>query len=63
MDRADPGHDPDGRTCSNIGADAVRVTPGEVSELNASVAAIEIRGARPPDQVLVFSGVEAPAKE
>jgi len=44
----------------NIGATSVRWTPPELSELNASVSAIEIRGARLPDQVLVFSGVEAP---
>lgn len=46
----------------NIGADAVRFTPFELAELNASVSAIQIRGARLPDQVLVFSGVEAPPK-
>ena len=33
-----------------------------VSLLNASVLAIQVRGARLPDQVLVFSGVEAPPK-
>ena len=47
----------------NIGADHVRFIPSELAELNASVAAIDIRGARLPDQVLVFSGVEAPAKK
>ena len=47
----------------NIGADDVRFTPAELAELNTSVAAIEVRGARLPDQVLVFSGVEAPAKK
>jgi aryl-alcohol dehydrogenase-like predicted oxidoreductase len=47
----------------NIGADAIRFTPSELTELNASVSAIEIRGARLPDQVLVFSGVEAPPKK
>jgi aryl-alcohol dehydrogenase-like predicted oxidoreductase len=46
----------------NIGASAVRFEPSELAELNASVSAIEIRGARLPDQVLVFSGVEAPQK-
>jgi len=46
----------------NIGADAVRFTPSELAELNAGVRAIEVRGARLPEQVLVFSGVEAPAK-
>ena len=47
----------------NTGAGAVRLTPSELDELNASVSAIKIRGARLPDQVLVFSGVEAKAKE
>lgn len=47
----------------NIGASAVRFTPAELSELNAAVAAIEVRGARLPDGVLAFSGVEAPAKK
>jgi len=46
----------------NIGAAQVRFTPAEVAELTKAVAAIEIRGARLPEQVLVFSGVEAPAK-
>ena len=44
----------------NIGADDVRFTSTELAELNASVRAIEVRGARLPAQVLVFSGVEAP---
>jgi aryl-alcohol dehydrogenase-like predicted oxidoreductase len=44
----------------NIGADAVRFTPSEIAELNRGVAAIQIRGARLPDAVQVFSGVEAP---
>ena len=47
----------------NIGADAVRFTPPELAELNASATAIEIRGARLPDPVLIFSGVEAPQKK
>ena len=47
----------------NTGADAVRFSPSELSELNAAVSAIEIRGARLPEQVLVFSGVEAPPKK
>ncbi len=46
----------------NIGADAVRFTPSELSDLNAAVRAIEIRGQRLPDAVLAFSGVEAPPK-
>jgi aryl-alcohol dehydrogenase-like predicted oxidoreductase len=47
----------------NIGAAAVRFTPSELSELNSSVSAIQIRGQRLPDAVLVFSGVEAPPKK
>jgi aryl-alcohol dehydrogenase-like predicted oxidoreductase len=47
----------------NNGADAVRFSPSELTELNAAVSAIEIRGARLPEQVLVFSGVEAPPKK
>jgi len=46
----------------NIGATAVQFTASEVAELNRSVSAIQIRGARLPDAVLVFSGVEAPPK-
>jgi len=47
----------------NNGAAAVRFTPAELAELNSSVSAIEIRGQRLPDAVLVFSGVEAPLKK
>jgi aryl-alcohol dehydrogenase-like predicted oxidoreductase len=47
----------------NIGAAEVRLTPTELTELNASISAIQLRGARLPDQVLVFSGVEAPPKK
>src|SRR4051812_8582022 len=46
----------------NIGASSVRFTPSELSELNSSVSSIEIRGQRLPDEVLVFSGVEAPPR-
>jgi aryl-alcohol dehydrogenase-like predicted oxidoreductase len=46
----------------NIGAVAVRFTPAELAELNRSVSAIKIRGARLPDVVLNFSDVEAPPK-
>jgi aryl-alcohol dehydrogenase-like predicted oxidoreductase len=46
----------------NTGADAVRFSASELAALNAEVAAIEVRGARLPDQVLVYSGVEAPPK-
>ena len=47
----------------NTGAADVRFTTAELDELNAAVSAIQIRGARLPDQVLVFSGVEAPPKK
>lgn len=46
----------------NIGAAGVRFTPAEVAELNRSVQAIEIKGARLPDAVLAFSNVEAPVR-
>lgn len=46
----------------NIGASAVRFTSAELAELNRAVSAVQVRGARLPDAVLAFSGVEAPAK-
>jgi aryl-alcohol dehydrogenase-like predicted oxidoreductase len=46
----------------NIGAAAVRFTPDELVELNAAARVIQIQGARLPDAVLVYSGVEAPEK-
>ena len=46
----------------NSGAAGVRFTPAEISELNSAVRAIEVKGQRLPDAVLVFSGVEAPMK-
>lgn len=46
----------------NIGADAVQFTAAELTELNQSVSAIQVRGARLPDGVLALSGVEAPPK-
>jgi len=47
----------------NSGAADVRFTASELTELNGEVRAIEVRGARLPDQVLAFSGVEAPPKK
>jgi aryl-alcohol dehydrogenase-like predicted oxidoreductase len=47
----------------NSGAAGVRFTSAEISELNAAVRAIEVKGQRLPDAVLVFSGVEAPTKK
>ncbi len=46
----------------NSGADGVKFTAAELAELNSAVRAIEVRGQRLPDAVLVFSGVEAPQK-
>ena len=46
----------------NTGAADVRFTTGELAELDAAVRGIEIRGQRLPDQVLIYSGVEAPPK-
>ncbi|MDZ5636272.1 aldo/keto reductase [Janthinobacterium sp. GMG1] len=43
----------------NIGAASVRFTTAEVAELNQAVAAIPVQGARLPDAVQVYSGVEA----
>jgi len=46
----------------NIGAPAINFSSSEMAELNAAVAAIEIRGARLPDVVQAFSDVEAPER-
>jgi aryl-alcohol dehydrogenase-like predicted oxidoreductase len=46
----------------NTAATGVRFTSSELAELNTAVRAIEVRGARLPEQVLAFSGVEAPPK-
>lgn len=46
----------------NIGAIDIRFSAAELAELNASVAAIKIRGQRLPDAVQAFSDVEAPSK-
>lgn len=47
----------------NIGANAVQFTDAELAELNRSVSAIQVRGARLPDGVLALSGMEAPPKK
>lgn len=46
----------------NIGASTVYFTSDELAELNKAVSAVQVRGARLPDAVLAFSGVESPAK-
>ena len=47
----------------NLGAAGVHFTSAEVAELNQAVAAITVQGARLPDAVLAYSGVEAPFKQ
>ena len=44
----------------NTGASAVRFSATELEELDRSVASVQVRGQRLPDQVLIYSGVEAP---
>ncbi|RAZ90660.1 aldo/keto reductase [Mesorhizobium hawassense] len=46
----------------NIGATAVQFTPDELAEFDTSLGAIQTKGARLPESVQVFSGVEAPEK-
>ncbi|KAA0693291.1 aldo/keto reductase [Neorhizobium sp. P12A] len=46
----------------NVGAATISFSSDEIAELNKAVAAIQIKGARLPDQVLVYSGVEAPPR-
>jgi aryl-alcohol dehydrogenase-like predicted oxidoreductase len=47
----------------NSGADGIHFTPSEISELNSAVRAIEVKGQRLPDSVLLYSAVEAPMKK
>ena len=47
----------------NIGADRVRFSADELSQFNAELAKIEIKGARLPESVQAFSDVEAPPKK
>jgi len=47
----------------NTAAAEIRFSSTELADLNAAVLAIEIRGARLPEQVLAFSGVEAAPKK
>jgi aryl-alcohol dehydrogenase-like predicted oxidoreductase len=46
----------------NIGAPTLKFSTTEITELNASVSAIKVQGARLPDAVQAYSDVEAPAK-
>jgi aryl-alcohol dehydrogenase-like predicted oxidoreductase len=47
----------------NLGSVAIRFTPSELAELNMAASAIQIQGARLPDNVLVLSDLEAPPKK
>jgi aryl-alcohol dehydrogenase-like predicted oxidoreductase len=47
----------------NNGAASLQFTATELAELNSAVRAIEVRGARLPEAVQVFSDVEAPPKK
>lgn len=55
-----PGTTNAAHAIQNAGAAMVRFTTEELAELNAAVRAIDIRGQRLPDAVLVHSGREAP---
>lgn len=57
-----PGTTQMGHMLDNMAAAGVRFTAAELAELNQSVAAIAIRGARLPDAVLAYFGVEAALK-
>lgn len=46
----------------NIGSPAISFSSSEIAELNAAVAAIEIKGERLPAAVQAFSNVESPEK-
>ena len=46
----------------NIAASEIRFSPEELAQLTAQVGAVQIKGARLPDAVLQFSGVEAAQK-
>jgi len=46
----------------NISAADVRFPSTEIAELKGAVSAVQVRGARLPEQVLVYSGAEAPRR-
>lgn len=57
-----PGTTQMAQMIENAGAADVRLDAAEAVELNGAVAAIQVQGARLPDAVQVFSGVEAPPR-
>ena len=46
----------------NVGATGIRFTPAELADLDGAVRAVKVQGARLPDAVLAYSGVEAPPR-
>lgn len=46
----------------NVGATVITFSTAELAELDTAVRAIEVRGARLPDPVQVYSDVEAPPR-
>lgn len=57
-----PGTTSEAHLDENLGVAAVSFTADELSQVNAAVAAIAIRGERLPPAVMQMSGVEAPPK-
>lgn len=57
-----PGSTQMAHMLDNIGAAQLRFTAAELTELNGSVRAIKVQGARLPDAVLAYSAVEAPPR-
>lgn len=47
----------------NLGAAVIAFSADELTELNAAVAAVRVRGERLPPAVMAMSGVEAPPKQ
>jgi aryl-alcohol dehydrogenase-like predicted oxidoreductase len=58
-----PGSTQMANMLENIGAAGVRFSEAELIELNAAVDAIGVQGARLPDAVLAYSGLEAPKRK
>jgi aryl-alcohol dehydrogenase-like predicted oxidoreductase len=58
-----PGTTQEAHLLENLGAVSVRFTPEELTAFTAEASAIEIKGARLPDAVLVHSEREAPPKK
>ena len=46
----------------NIAASRISFSPEELAQLTAQLDAVQIKGARLPEAVLQFSGVDTPAK-